>query len=212
MEKIYDAIMDAMIQQDKEIKQLREDLTDLINCVAKQNETMLFAFVGGTIKLVLKNYSSEYSVRRIDFTPMTFSSSYGTIFRIIFGDHSAESLRNTLLKNDAESYKALVTFTTIFRGLYGYASVTEGMRLQELFVDIVQDSFDQMYGLVHGLITCPDKLLSQLETVINVVPDDLKMLLGHIKIVPDQALKKIIITRIEQLLPGEARMVFFIDR
>lgn len=208
----YEALVSAMEAQDQEIKYLRSELLELINYVAKQKNTMLFAFDKGTIQMTLVMSSDRYSVARIDFSPIEFTKEHAEIFKIIFGEIPYDNLRNIIADQDKRAYKYLQMFSTVIHKLYGYASTEEKIRLQELFDLVVQDSFGQIYLLSHGTYSDGPQLIMQLKTVLDDVPSDILMFVEYIEKISDlnsQAeAKKILVTRIVQLFPEGAVKLF----
>lgn len=216
--ELCNSIISAIDYQNTEIKNLKAEILSLINYVAHQQQKMIFVFDNESIETMAYTGMSRYLSSRITISGLDYLHEHRKIIEAIFKidnddifDDSLDSLQKTIASHDFTAYDTLKAFTMIVRSLWSAAIEDEKERLQQLFIAVCQDSFDCLYNLFRTNvddIRDSNRLVSQLEAVIGIVPDDLQMLIDYASQDNSAAIKKILMTRISQLMSETDRWIF----
>lgn len=218
--ELCDSIISAIDYQNTEIKNLKTEILALINYVAHQQQKMIFVFEDHAIEMMAYTGLPRYLTSRITIADMDYSHDHCKIIEAIFKidnddifDDSLDSLHKTIAGNNFTAFDTLKAFTMILHSLHAAALDHEKERLMQLMNVVIQDSFDCIYSLFKPTIDIlsGERLVVQLEAIIGIVPDDLPMLIDYASQDGSAAIKKILMTRISQLMSNEDQQIFQMD-
>lgn len=216
--ELCSSIISAIDYQNTEIQNLKAEILSLINYVAHQQQKMIFVFNDEAIEIMAYTGMSRYLSSRIIISGLDYSHEHCKIIEAIFKidnddifDDSLDSLRKTIAGNNFVAYDTLKAFTMIVRSLRMAALDHEKERLTQLSAAVIQESFDCLYNLFASnadIIVDGNRLVNQLEAVIGIVPDDLPMLIDYASQDGSATIKKILMTRISQLMSETDQWIF----
>lgn len=172
---------EAIDNQQSEITQLKMQLLDLINHVAKQNNNLLLATKSGTLNIRTK-YSNRYINNRVQFNYYDCDEIFREIISYIFDLRDVGSIADIVQQQNLRAYKCCFMAQSIVSVLKKNANTDEQDRLQESLDNLIGNRFDCLLKpfSIHQT-NYPGRLIDQLQYINGDVPDDIKVSCKHLE-------------------------------